>query len=245
MDPIKDDISQALDVSSEMDVAVSTITYIKGHVVPEGALRVRILNEKGKSQWRKVTEVLPSDTIELGASGQPQWMRNQIGRPLKTKGLHEELPPINPLVGDLIRVKEAGMRSDPIILVAEANPQSSEVLDQCVLGIAEEAASLRFERQEAERQGLETSVYSMRRVASLKSLADTWIKRKEQIQNQTIDLDSPAFQAVFQFISETYARAMAAASVRPELADSVVAQFAKLLDDEWKNEAKSRMSGEE
>jgi len=245
MDPITDDITQALDVSSEMDASVATVTYVKGYVVPEGALRIRILNEKGKSQWRKVTEVLPSDTVELGASGQPQWMRHQIGRPSKTKSLHEELPPINPLVGDLIRVKEAGMRSDPIILVAEANPQSSEVLDQIVLGIAEEAASLRFERQEAERQGLETSVFSMRRVASLKSLADTWIKRKEQIQNQTIDLDSPAFQAVFQFISETYARAMAAASVRPELADSVVAQFAKLLDDEWKNEAKSRMSGDE
>jgi len=31
------------------------------------------------------------------------------------------------------------------------------------------------------------------------------------------------------------------AGVRQELADSVIAQFAKLLDDSWKNEAKSRM----
>jgi hypothetical protein len=81
----------------------------------------------------------------------------------------------------------------------------------------------------------------MRRVAALKAIGDTWIKRKEQIQSRVIDLESPAFQALFQFISETFVRAMQSANVRQELADSVLAQFVKLLDDAWKNEAKSRM----
>ena len=110
-----------------------------------------------------------------------------------------------------------------------------------VLAIGEEAASLRFERMEAERKGTDTSQLSMRRVAALKAIGDTWIKRKEQIQSRMIDLESPSFQALFQFISETFVRAMQSAGVRQELSDTVIAQFAKQLDDSWKNEAKSRM----
>jgi hypothetical protein len=95
---------------------------------------------------------------------------------------------------------------------------------------------------EAERQGNDTSSLSMRRVAALKAIGDTWIKRKEQIVNRAIDLDSPSFHELFKFISETFARAMEASGVRPELANSVFAQFGKLLDEEWKKEAKTRMS---
>ena len=129
-----------------------------------------------------------------------------------------------------------------MILAAESTPESPEVLNQVLLAIAEEAASLRFERSEAERQGNETSTLSMRRVAALKAIGDTWIKRKEQIANRAIDLDSTSFHELFRFISETFARAMDAAGVRSELANSVFAQFSKLLDDEWKKEAKTRMS---
>jgi hypothetical protein len=82
----------------------------------------------------------------------------------------------------------------------------------------------------------------MRRVAALKAIGDTWIKRKEQIVNRAIDLDSPSFHELFKFISESFARAMDAAGVRPELANSVFAQFSKLLDEEWKKEAKTRMA---
>jgi len=94
---------------------------------------------------------------------------------------------------------------------------------------------------EAERNGEDTSQLSMRRVQALKAIGDTWIKRKEQIQHRGIDLESPAFRAVFEFIAETYARAMQNAGVRQELVDSVTAQFSKLLDDAWMTEAKSRM----
>jgi len=129
-----------------------------------------------------------------------------------------------------------------VILAAEATPESAEVLNQVLLAIAEEAASIRFERQEAERNGEETSSLSMRRVMALKAIGDTWIKRKEQIQHAAVDMDSPSFQELFKFISETFSRAMTASGVRQELMDSVFAQFAKMLDDDWKREANSRMT---
>lgn len=218
------------------------------HVVPPTATRVKVSDDKGKVSWRKIEDVRDSDVIELDKLGRPVYMNGTLGRP-PTKPtpdpaqiLIEAVPPSSKIVGDLMKVKQTQIRTDPVILAAESTPESPEVLNQVLLAIAEEAASLRFERLEAERQGNETSTFSMRRVAALKAIGDTWIKRKEQIVNRAIDIDSPSFHELFKFISESFARAMDAAGVRPELANSVFAQFSKLLDDEWKKEAKSRMA---
>jgi hypothetical protein len=81
----------------------------------------------------------------------------------------------------------------------------------------------------------------MRRVQALKAIGDTWIKRKEQIQSRSVDLESPAFAALFTLICETFVRAMLGAGVRQELADSTMAAFSKMLDDSWKSDAKNRM----
>lgn len=228
-------------LEADVENDTSIINTVKGFAVPEGALRVRVTDEKTKICWRRIEDVRATDTIDLNEKGQPQWMHNNIGRP-RQKTLANVAPPANQLVGDLLVIKQASMRSDPIILASEATPESAEVLNQVLLAIAEEAASIRFERQEAERNGHETSSLSMRRVMALKAIGDTWIKRKEQIQHQAVDMDSPAFQELFKYISETFSRAMTAAGVRQELMDSVFSQFAKLLDDDWKREAKSRMT---
>lgn len=215
------------------------IRRYKGYVIPDGVIRIKVVDELGKTRLRKLEDIQERDTPSLNESGLPIFLDGQIGRP---KGsLAEALPPATPLLGDLLRIKQGHLRNDPILQAAETAPESAEVLNQVVLAIGEEAASLRFERMEAERKGTDTSQLSMRRVAALKAIGDTWIKRKEQIQSRLIDLESPAFQALFQFISETFVRAMQSAGVRQELSDTVIAQFAKLLDDSWKNEAKSRM----
>jgi hypothetical protein len=214
---------------------------VKGFVVPDGALRVRVTNEKGKVCWRRIEEIRNTDVIELNPQGQPQWMHNPIGRPAKS-AFDAATPPATKVIGDLMRIKQASIRTDPVILAAESTPESPEVLNQVLLAISEEAASLRFERTEAERNGEDSSTLSMRRVIALKAIGDTWIKRMEQIQNRAVDIDSQAFQELFKFISETFARAMVAADVRQELADSVFSNFAKMLDEDWKKEAHSRMT---
>jgi hypothetical protein len=222
-----------------IDVDSHGIRRFHGYVVPPEAKRIKVLDIKGKLKLRKIEDLQQGDTPSLNDAGLPVFIEGQHGRP--PKDVSAILPPSSPLIGDLLRVKEGHLRNDPILQAAEESPESAEVLNQVVLAIGEEAASLRFERMQAERMGEDTSQLSMRRVAALKAIGDTWIKRKEQIQSRLIDLESPAFQALFQLISETFVRAMQAAGVRQELSEAVVAQFVKLLDDSWKAEAKSRM----
>jgi len=238
-------IDQALDLSNDpalvVEVVPSSTRMIQGYPIPDGAQRVRVTDEKGKACWRRLDAVLPTDTIDLTGKGHPQWMYNQVGRP-KTQQLHEIVPPATAVIGDLIRARQALMRSDPVILAAESTPESPEVLNQVLIALSEEAASLRFERLEAERNGNDTSPFSVRRVAALKAIGDAWIKRKEQIQSREIDLESPVFGELLKLISETFARSMVEAGVRQEMMDTVFAKFTRQLDDTWKNEAKSRMA---
>lgn len=225
-------------VSPYVTVDEHGIRRFQGCVIPPEANRIKVVDDKGQTKLRKIEDIQRGDTLALNESGLPIFIEGRIGKPRK---VDDVLPPATPLIGDLLRLKHGHLRNDPILQAAESAPESAEVLNQVVLAIGEEAASLRFERMEAERKGEETSQLSMRRVAALKAIGDTWIKRKEQIQSRVIDLESPPFQALFQYITETFVRAMQSAGVRQELADSVIAQFAKLLDDSWKNEAKSRM----
>jgi len=217
------------------------VRKFQGYLIPATAQRVKVLDDKGQTRLRKIEELKAGDTLSLNDSGLPVFVEGQIGKPPATKKTDDAMPPASPLIGDILKIKQGMLRNDPIIQAAETTPESAEVLNQVLLGISEEAASLRFERMEAERNGEDTSQLSMRRVQALKAIGDTWIKRKEQIQHRGIDLESPAFRAVFEFIAETYARAMQNAGVRQELVDSVTAQFSKLLDDAWMTEAKSRM----
>jgi hypothetical protein len=242
--PEIDDVDDAMNVANETAANRPVVARIvKGFVVPDGARRVRVTDEKSKCCWRSLDEVLNSDVLDLTPQGQPQWMFGAVGRPKQHRTISEVADPVSELVGNLMVIKQANLRSDSVTLAAESTPESPEVLNQVILAIAEEAASLRFERQEAERKGVDTSVFSMRRVQALKAIGDTWIKRKEQIQQQSVDMDSPAFSELFRFISETFAKAMEAAGVRQELSDTVFAQFSKLLnEDDWKTEAKSRMT---
>lgn len=217
------------------------VRKFQGYVIPPTAQRVKVIDEKGAKRLRKIEELKATDVLSLNDGGLPVFVEGQIGKPPATKKTADALPPASPLIGDILKIKQGMIRNDPIIQAAETTPESAEVLNQVLLGISEEAASLRFERMEAERNGEDTAQLSMRRVQALKAIGDTWIKRKEQIQHRGIDLESPAFRAVFEFIAETFARAMQNAGVRQELADSVTAQFSKLLDDTWMAEAKSRM----
>lgn len=205
-------------------VVMPPIRRLEGFLVPDGALRVKVIEDTGKRCWRKISDYRPGqDTVALDKDGQPQWMTRPVGRPP-----NEMIPePANPVIGDLLRAKAAMMRTDPIVQAAEDSPDSVDVLHQVVLGIGEEAASLRWERMEAERKGEDSSTLSMRRVLALKSIADTFIKRKQQLSNQEVDLDSPAFQTVLSFISETFALTLQEVGLRKEMVDTVFGTFSK------------------
>jgi hypothetical protein len=204
---------------------------------PADSTRVRVLDEFGKEKYRALDAVLDTDTIDVKKDGTPVVMKGKPGR----KGNPRNAPVANQAVADAIRRKDEILDEDQVLNAAKEAPESSEVLHQVMIQLAEEAASLKFERAEAERKGDGTSNISQRRARILQAVGDTWLKRKAQLTTQGLNLDGPEFQAVFSLISETFKDSMLEAGARPEMVETVFAKFAGKLTDEWQVEAKHRM----
>lgn len=204
--------------------------------VPEGAKFVLVCTEKGDQKYRPIAELDPTDVIQVSSAGIPIVMKGKPGRPEKIV-----LAPRNPVVAEVSKRKQETIGKDSVLQAVRTNPEDPGVLHQVVLALGEEAASLGFERSEAEREGRETSNISVRRVNTLKALADTWLKRKDQVVTRGIDLGSPAFKALMQYILETFRETMDLSGVRPEMIETVFARLAKAMQDEWEVEAKRRM----
>ena len=218
--------------------------------------RVQVVDELGKTVWRKPSEIRDTDTIKINPqTGAPVVMSGLPGRP----GSNEITltnpysgPPAhyqtggptgtNSALNDLHKRRKEAMVEDKVLDQTLKNSDSGVVLDAVLEGLAEEAASLKFERAEAERKGENTSQLSIRRISALKAVGDTWLKKKEVLSGQSVDLESKAFKIIFGFIAETFRKACDEAKVRPEMSESVFANFGKMVDgDEWLKEAKARM----
>ena len=133
------------------------------------------------------------------------------------------------------------MAADPVLKQAKKDPDSVDLLDDIIQGIAEESASLKFERTEAEREGKKTAELSTRRVRALKTAAETLIAKREKLTSKEIDLESPQFHRLFKFIVETFQTAMTDAGLGDEQAETVFAKFTKLMQGDWEMEARNRM----
>jgi hypothetical protein len=208
--------------------------------LPPGAKYVYVMDEFGKKRFRPVLELFKSDEIMLNKKGVPIVMTTEPGRPKKAP---IAAVPANPQIAEMIKRKDASFQTDPILVAAKETPEDPDVLHQVILALGIEAASLGFERGEAERLGNKTSEISVRRVNTLKALADTWIKRKDQIVNRGIDLESQSFQALFKFIMATFQDSMESSGVQSEMIETVFAKLTSLMNDEWEAEAKARMRG--
>ena len=198
--------------------------------------RIQVQNEKGQPKWRSLSDLSDNDTIVLREDGSPYVMKGKPGRKAAV-----DLDPANPVVAEIMRRKEDSLKKDPIVIQTKETPESSDVLNQVLSALAEEAASLGFERHEAEWQGKETSQISVRRINALKAVGETWLRRKEQISTKEIDLESSAFKALFEFIMNTFQGALEDSGMRPEMVETVFAKISNRLEDDWENEARNRM----
>lgn len=205
--------------------------------LPSGVTRIQVLDEFGKTRYKSPKDLADSDEIVIGPNGGPITMTGNPGRKK-----NPELAPANDRVAEQIRAKEIHLRSDDLLEAVHQNPEASVVLNYVMEGLAEEAASLGFERQEAERTGQPTSQISLRRVNALKAVGDAFLKRKEVLTNNSVDMDSPAFKRLFSYIMDTFRDALIAAGSRPEMIETVFANLAKKLDEDWQKEATKRMS---
>tara|TARA_B100001057_G_C22555674_1_gene835202 strand:- start:34 stop:714 length:681 start_codon:yes stop_codon:yes gene_type:complete len=204
---------------------------------PEDAQRIKVRDEYGKERYRPLEEVRDTDIVLVDKSGGPISMKGKPGRKFSPR----EAPIANEAVARSIRRKDATRDNDVILQVTKTNPESPDVLRGVMSELAEEAASLRFEREEAERNGVDTSNLSTKRARVLQAVGDTWLKRKAQLSQDAMDLDGPEFEAVFGFLVETFKDSMLECNARPEMVETVIAKFASKLDDEWKSEAKKRV----
>jgi len=204
--------------------------------VPPSATRVRVKTAKGATKYRAIADLANDDRIETKKNGDPIVMKGNPGKPTTLT-----VGPANATVAAILTRKAAAMDGDEILAQMRANPESADVLQAVIIGLGEEAASIKFEREEADREGKDTSGISSKRVSALRATAETWLKRMDQLTAKTIDLDSPGFNVLFKHIMDTFREAMNATKLRPEEAEAVFTKFSDMVDDDWKVEAKNRM----
>jgi len=204
--------------------------------VPDGTTRVQVTNSAGKVQWKKPIDVAGTDTLVFNKDGNLRTMQGKPGRKSKVA-----LQPLDDDIAEIVEAKEEHIETDPLLQVLQNDPESDSVLDMVMLGLAEESASLEFERHEAERHGRDTSTHSLRRSRVLKATGDMFLKRKEQLVANAIDLDSPAFETLFKFMMETFRESMTEANLRPEHVETVFSKLSKRLESGWKEEARARI----
>jgi hypothetical protein len=206
--------------------------------LPPGTTRVQVTDEFGKTRYKKPSEIADNDVILRNSNGDPIVMTGRPGRKKKP-----DMQPANAAVAEQLRAKEMFVEEDELLETIRQNPEGSAVLDFVMQGLAEEAASLGFERAEAERKGESTSQISMRRINAYKAVGESWIKRKEQLANGGVDMESPAFKRLFQFIMDTFREALEEdVKARPEMIETIFTSFSRRLDDDWTREATKRMS---
>ena len=206
--------------------------------LPPGVTRIRVKDEVGNIKWRNLEDVRDTDEIVLKTDGTPAVMGGAPGRKQK-----REREPRNEMVAKIMEERAEALLTDPLVRSVKADPESPDVLQQVMVGISEEAASLKFEREEAERKGDTTSQISMRRVNALKAAGDTFLKHREQIDAQGVDLDSRAFSAVMEFIGETMHTVLVRdCHQRPEEAQTIMTKFATMLNSgEWRGELEAKL----
>lgn len=214
--------------------------------IPHGATRVQVKDEYGKLIWKKPSEIVDKDDVQINPkTGEPYVMYGKPGSPSTSSQITNPASPSSSSavnLNSLQQRKKTKVKSDKVLGETKTNPDSEHVLTQVLVGLAEESASLAFEREEAERRGEKTSQISLRRVNALRAVGDTWLKKKEIMSSKSIDLESKAFKKVFGHIAETFRRACDEAGVRPELAESIFAVFGTMVDDpDWMNDAKKAM----
>ena len=204
--------------------------------IPPSATRVRVLTAKGETKYKAIADLADTDQIQTKKNGDPIVMKGKPGKPSATN-----VGPANATVAAILQRKQSAMDADDILAQMRADPESTDLLQAIIVGLGEEQASLKFEREEAAREGKDASGLSSKRVQALRATAETWLKRKDQLTSRTIDLESPGFAVLFKMIMDTFRESMNAARLRPEQVETVFAKFSSMVDEDWKNEAKTRM----
>lgn len=209
--------------------------------IPGDALRVRVEDATGRCHWRPVDKILPDDEIMTDQNGDPIVSKKKMGRPEKPKIL-----PVDAVVQELIKQKDTSIHGDELVTSVREKNSQNDIYQNILQGLAEESASLEFERKEAERKGQPTVNISSKRAVVLRAMADLTLRRQDQLRNRTIDLKGELFQRLFAFIMETFRGSLEDTNLRPEEIERAFQNLSRRIADEgWENEAAKRMAGKQ
>lgn len=212
--------------------------------LPKGATKVRVVDEFGRQRWKLPGEVTDTDILALDSKGLPVTMDPKPGRKKSESSDVVSQAPFDHVADQKKQEKEDALRSDPVLSQLQKDGESSDVLASLMEAMAVEAASLAFERSEAERYGDSVSMISARRINALKAIGETWLRRKDQIVSKGVDLDSVSFRVVLSCIADAFKKSMEQSNLRSEQIEAVFTKFAKeLSSDGWRAEVESRLGG--
>jgi len=164
------------------------------------------------------------------------------GRPkmVKRQGKEVKLPTTDDLQY-LAEMQEAELRfveGSPLVKATRSNANSADILRLTLIGAAQNAASLEFQRIELQKRGEDTSQLISRHTKVLKEIATLQGDLRE-IGQQVIDPRSEAFQRVFQLWAENVQKVVKE-SRGPEQADLFYTKFMTTMEN-WEDQAENVM----
>jgi hypothetical protein len=236
---------------------------------------IQVLDKGGDKIWKEIIKINGKENLSLDTKGnfitssiqdlKIENIKSQIeventkraalrfDRSLKrTEKIVSRLPkpkrnkkrPLPAIPTDPIRKKEY-MELDPISRIIRENPESTDVLKEIMLGLADEVSSMSYDRTLAEEKGYPTSIISNRRVSGLKALSEAWLRRKEQVIERDIDLNSPSFRNLLLHIVTTFKISMAEVNIPNSEINQAITKLSQIIStDVWEAEAKRRMLGD-
>ncbi len=175
-----------------------------------------------------VRRLMPTHLLPQTKTGRP------VGRPRKINPA--------PTAGDLdyhAQMAEARQRfiaEDPVVKTLSGKPDSANLLTSLRMEIAKEAASLHFQRIEAEKYGKDTAQTSTRRIDALTRIAHIELEIKK-LAPDSIDVRSEKFQKVFNMFIQIL-RECAQETMPPQTLDLFFNRFSTMMEG-WEEKAES------
>jgi hypothetical protein len=164
------------------------------------------------------------------------------GRPkvVKRAGKEVKLPTTDDLqyLADMQEAELRFVEESPLVKATRGNANSADIFRLTIIGAAQNAASLEFQRIELQKRGEDTSQLISRHTKVLKEIAGLQGELRE-LGQQIADPRSEPFQKVFQLWAENVQKVVKE-SLGPEQADLFYTKFMTTMEN-WEDQAENAM----
>lgn len=208
--------------------------------IPVEADEINVVRE-GKERWIDISDLRSDDEIITKGDGITPVTSKKRGRPKKkpieARGKTKETEKVMERRNDFIV-------HDPLYQAIKEDPESDKSFRESLKSLAEIAASLKFERKEAERNDEEPGKLGTllnRQKDVVKTIVEVGLKRQALNKNNDLDLDSNQFKFVFEKILVLFLGCMRSAGIEDEMAQVTLTNLEERLDEGWKEEVKAQI----